>query len=363
MRLVRRSFSLGLAARAAIVLGMMVLFVAKTAAQGVETPPPRISFQISTASTTGTYFPVAQLLAQILSHPPGVGRCEAADVCGPSGLIVSTRASEGSVANVLSINSGTVSSGIAQGDVVALAVAGDGPFRKNGPATRLRVIANLFGEDVHLLAAKGAKITSVADLRGKRVSLSTENSGTIITTRSVLAAYRLTERMIVPNYDTADKAAELLQDGKIDAVFFVGGTPVNLVEQLLKEDVAQLVPIDGAGRDRLLSRAPYLSAHTIPAGIYGNAAAVETVSVDALWITDATQPETLIYGMVKSLFNPANRAALEAGKAGSHFLDLDDAVNAPAFIHPGAARYFSELGLLRPGDKASLPTPSSPRKS
>jgi len=335
-------------------LSLIVAFSAQGIAQALD-QPQRIAFQISTGSTAGTYFPVGQLLAQLISHPPGVGRCQAADVCGPAGLIVSTRASEGSTANVIAVNSGDVSSGIAQSDVVALAVAGQGPFRRSGPAKQVRVIANLYGEDVHLLAAKSANINSVSDLRGKRVSISTEGSGTIITARAILAAYRLSERSIVPNYDRGEKATELLQSGNIDAMFFVGGTPANLVEQLLDEGVAELVPINGEGRDRLLASQRNLYAHTIPEGAYSGVGDVETVALDALWITDAAQPEALIYGLTKSLFNPANRAALDAERVGVHFVELASAAKGfTAPLHPGAARYFMEMGVLDP------PPPSAP---
>jgi len=347
----------------AAALGLMVMLAAQSLAQTSDSPQ-RIAFQISTGSTTGTYFPVGSLMAQLLSHPPGVGRCEAANICGPSGLIVSTRASQGSVANVLAVNSAMVTSGLAQTDVVALAVAGQGPFRKVGPSKQLRVIANLYGEDVHLVAAKKAKIKSVADLRGKRVSLSSEGSGTIVTARAILAAYRLTEKMLIPNYDSAEQAVDLLQAGKIDALFFVGGTPVSLLQQLLDEDVAVLVPIDGLGLKRLLAKEPYLSAHTIPKGTYGVAPAVETVSVDGLWITDASQPDNLIYGMLKALYNPANRAVLQAGRQGSHFMDpATGAKDGAAPLHPGAVRYFTEMGLLKPPEKAALPAPAPARKS
>ena len=356
--------SWGLAAGAFVVLGLMVTLAAKSVAQIIDSPQ-RIAFQISTGSTTGTYFPVGNLLAQLLSHPPGVGRCEAANVCGPAGLIVSTRASQGSVANVLAVNSGMVASGLAQTDVVAQAVAGQGPFRRTGPVKQLRVIANLYGEDLHLLAAKNAKIGSVGDLRGKRVSLSSEGSGTIVTARAVLAAFRLSERSIIPNYDSAEKAVDLLQTGKLDALFFVGGTPVNLLQQLLDEDVAVLVPIDGAGLTRLLAREPYLSAHTIPRGTYTGTPDIETVSVDALWIADASQRDDLIYGILKALYHPANRTALQAGRMGSHFMEqATGATAATALLHPGAVRYFTEAGILKPPpQKAALPTPSRARKS
>ena len=181
--------SFSLMAGAVFAFGLLVAFTAKGVAQAFDSPQ-RIAFQISTGSTTGSYFPVGQLLAQLLSHPPGVGRCQTADVCGPAGLIVSTRTSEGSIANAIAVNSGNGSSGIAQADVVAQAVAGQGPFRRTGPAKQLRVIANLYGEDIHLLAAKNTNIKSVSDLRGKRVSLATKGSGTINTAGAILAAYR-----------------------------------------------------------------------------------------------------------------------------------------------------------------------------
>ena len=162
----------GLAA-GALALALPAFLIAPVFAQnGGGTQ--RLSFQISTGSTTGTYFPVGELLAEVLSHPPGVGRCESAFACGPAGLIVSTRASEGSIANLEAVNTGAIGSGLAQADVVAMAVAGQGPFRRAGPAKNLRVIADLFGEDMHLIAAKNAKIARVADLRGKRVSLASE---------------------------------------------------------------------------------------------------------------------------------------------------------------------------------------------
>ena len=353
----------GRVAGAVLALGAAAMLAGAANAQILDSPQ-RISFQISTGSTTGTYFPVGSMLAQLLSHPPGVGRCEALNVCGPSGLIVSTRASQGSVANAVAVNGGMVTSGLAQTDVVALAVAGQGPFRKTGPTKQLRVIANLYGEDLHLVAAKNAKIKSVADLRGKRVSLSSETSGTIVTARAVLAAYRLSEKSITPNYDSAETAVDLLQAGKLDALFFVGGTPVNLLQPLLDEDVAVLVPIDGEGLKRLLAKEPYLSAHTIAKGTYGNAPEVETVSVDALWITDAAEPDALIYGMLKALYNPANRGALQAGRLGAHFMDLASGPkNGTAMLHPGAVRYFTEAGVLKLPQKAALPVKPAARKS
>jgi TRAP transporter TAXI family solute receptor len=340
----RRAAWMVFAGLAVPVLGVLLLAVHLNSAQAL---PQRISFQILTGSTGGTYFPVGQLIAGLVSHPPGVDRCESAPVCGPSGLIISARTSDGAVANVLAVNSGRAESGLAQGDVVAEAVAGRGAFRKPGKQNALRVIADLFPEDVHLLVARNAKIATVADLRGKRVSLGADASGTSVTVKSILVAYGITERRIKARHDAVDVDAQLLQQGQIDAFFMVGGRPVALVDDLIARGVAKLVPIDGSGRDRLLKSVPTIAADVIPSGTYRNTPAIPTVSVRALWLVNAQQPVGLVYGITRALFSPGNRAALDEGERSAGMIRLETATLAlPAPLHPGAAQYYREVGRL-----------------
>ena len=312
-----------------------------------QTMPARISFQIVTGSTGGTYFPIGQLIAGLVSHPPGVDRCESAPVCGPSGLIVSARTSDGAVANVLSVNAGTTDSGFAQGDVVADAVAGKGVFKTAGEQRQIRIIADLFPEDVHFIVARNSKIAKIGDLRGKRVSLGVESSGTSVTVHAILAAYGLAEWRLKMRHDSADVDAQLMQKGQIDAFFFVGGPPVGLINDMIARGIARLVPINGAGRVALLKAAPSLQASTIPAGTYQGTPAVETVSVHALWIVNQHAPDPLVYGIVKSLFNPANRDALLSEGGSAALIRLDTATSdLPAPLHSGAEHFFREVGRL-----------------
>ncbi|MEE8439602.1 MAG: TAXI family TRAP transporter solute-binding subunit [Micropepsaceae bacterium] len=337
---------------------ILVAVFARVTAQTVGIVPQRVSFQISTASITGNDFSVGELLAGILSHPPGISRCETANLCGPAGLIVSTRAADGSVANVLAVNAGAIGSSLAQADVVAQALAGQGAFAGSEPANRLRSIANLYEQTVHLVAATDAGIESVADLRGKRVSLSTEDSGSIVTARAVLQAYRVPEWRMVRNYDSPDIAAQLLRDEELDALFFVGAAPVALVEQLISEGVAILVPLDGVGRDRLLAGNDYASADLLPRGIYSGTEALETINIGTLWITNAATPDTLVYAMVKAIYNPSNRPQIEARLTGRNFLELETAMNgSPTSFHSGALQYFAEAGVLPAPVNPSLPVP------
>jgi len=304
-----------------------------------DSGPTRVSFQIATGSTEGVYFPVGQAMAGLISHPLGVGRCDTATVCGPVGVILSARTSQGSTDNLRAVNQGLVDSGFADGDVIAAAVAGSGVFRR--PATHLRIIAALFPEDTHLVVADKSSIQSVADLRGKRVLIGPPASGGLVRARAILTAYRLRVREIVSD----EPADQMLKDGRIDAYFTVAGVPLDSIRDLLVHHVARLVPIDGEGRDRLVQMVPQLSPATIAAGAYPGTGAVETVATRAYWITRDGEPDPLIYGLTRALFNPANRSTLVASHPSARGIGLDNAaLNLPAPLHPGAARFYREKG-------------------
>ena len=205
--------------------------------------------QIATGSTEGIYFPVGQAMAGLISHPPGVGRCETATVCGPSNVILSARTSQGAADNLRAVNQGLVDSGLAQGDTTAAAVAGRGAFRRTGKLSHLRVIAALFSEEAQLVVAADSGIQTVQDLRGKRVMLGSAGSGALERSHQILTAFHVPWwRVKAISPDQGDPAQLLLQH-KLDAYFVVSGVPLDSVTALIRAHAARLVPIDGAGRD------------------------------------------------------------------------------------------------------------------
>lgn len=299
----------------------------------------RIAFSIATGPSSGTYFPIGETIAGLISHPPGMDRCARTAACGPEGLIASAQTSPGAYANVLAVESGRADSALAQSDVVAQAVAGKGAFKK--PQPHIRVIATLFPEEIHLVVSTRARIASIAKLRGKRVSLGAANSGTAVTARAVLAAFRL---RVKASNDPADLAAQKLQSGKIDAFFFVGGAPVPLVDALIESGQATLLPIDGEGRDRLLAHAQGLSEDTISSSTYGHLPAVKTVSVRALWITSDQESADTVFGITRALFSPTNRNLLVQASPSARSISLRRASqDPPAPLHPGAAKFYREM--------------------
>jgi uncharacterized protein len=313
-------------ALAALVLSFDGAGAAPLAGAIPQAGAARRSFDIVTGSPAGSFFSAGEAIARVVSHPPGLPRCEKKDVCGPPGLIVSVRSSDGAVANVLAVENGTAASGLAQGVIVAAAVEGRGVFRQSGRQSHIRVIADLFPEAVQLVAVP--PIRKLGDLKGKRVSLGAEGSGGAVIAASILAAGGV--KRIKSSRSSPDVSAQLLQQGKLDAFFYIGSAASPLVTDLLAHGKATLVPISGKLRSRLIARYPGLGIATIPTA----SGPVETLSSRTLWIAgDNVAPET-VYGLLRALNHPANRALLPA--------DLRAAPPPPTLpLHPGAARYFT----------------------
>lgn len=335
----------------------LVLAVMAAGLMGLGVVPgdstPRIAFQIATGSASGTYFPIGQMLASLVSHPPGVGRCEVEGRCGPAGLIAAARASEGSIANVSGVNEGRVTSGLAQADVIADALAGKGAF-KDKKVEGVRVIAALFPETVHVVVLADSDITAIAGLKGKRVSIDAPGSGTNATARAVLSAFKLSGKRVELAFENPDTSSAMLLDGRLDAFFFVGGAPLGVVGELAREGKVRLLAVEGPEIDKLLKDAPWLSRTEIPDGAYDGLGATPTVGIRAVWIVNAGLSDDLVYAITRALWHPDNRGLLDSGHPQGKQIRFETARDAlPAPLHAGAERYYREADEKAAAGKAN----------
>jgi len=292
-------------------------------------------FRIGTGGTAGTYYPIGGLLANALSQPPR--------------LILTAQASNGSVANVNAVASGALESGFSQADVAYWAYTGTGLFEGKGKIEDLRLLANLYPESIHVVASKGANVKSVADLRGKRVSLDEPGSGTLVDAKIILGAYGMTERDVKPEYLKPNQAAEKMRDGGLDAFFFVGGYPTSAITELAATGGGvTLVPISGPEADKITAEYRVFAAEEIPANTYKDVPATKTLAVGAQWITSAKVPEATVYEIVKALWSDKTRAALDAGHAKGKLIRKETALAGAGIpVHPGAQRFYTEAGIAK----------------
>ncbi len=304
-------------------------------------------FTIGTGGTAYTYYPVGGVIANAISKPPGSRPCDEGGSCGVDGLIASAVSSRGSVDNINATLSGLRDSGFAQSDVAYWAYTGTGTMEGKEPATELRTIAALFQEHIHLVALADSGINSVADLVGKRVSLDEPGSGTYVDANLILAANGISPDDLTAEALKGGAASEALRNGKIDAFFVVAGYPTGSLVELASAVDIKLVPISGTGADALTSEYGFFSQSDIPDGTYEGVDGVSTVAVGAQWYTNASQDDDLIYAITAALWNDKTRKLLDVGHAKGSSITIETALSGVGVpLHPGAERFYREMGLL-----------------
>ncbi|SOC05269.1 hypothetical protein SAMN05877809_103413 [Rhodobacter sp. JA431] len=329
------------------------LFAGLVLAAGLAAPVAQAQdmsfFRIGTGGTAGTYYPIGGLLANAISNPPGSRPCDEGGSCGVPGLIASALSANGSVANINAIAGGSLESGFSQSDVATWAYTGTGIWEGKPAVDKLRAIANLYPESIHLVASADSGISSVADLAGKRVSLDEPGSGTLVDAKIILAGYGLSEDDIEEEFLKPDQAADRMRDGAMDAFFFVGGYPAGAIAELASQHDVKLVPISCDEAPSICADYKFFAPDTVPGGTYeGNPDDVATLSVGAQWVTSADQPEELIYEITKALWNANTRKQLDAGHAKGKMITAETALDGIGIpLHPGAEKFYKEAGLLQ----------------
>jgi TRAP transporter TAXI family solute receptor len=335
-----------------VIFGLFLL-----AANAVSQADELMFFRIGTGSTGGTYFPVGGLIANAISNPPGSRDCERGGSCGVLGLIAAAVSTHGSVANIDSIASGEFESGLSQADVAYWAYTGTGIFEKRGAVTGIRTIANLFPESLHLVVRRDIYLGGIEELRGKRFSVDREGSGTRVDALLVLKAYGLGPKNMDLLSIGSSQAADMMREGKLDGFFFVAGTPAAVVADLADESRINLLPIAGPRAEGLTKTVPFFALATIPPGTYFNVGQTQTLSVGAQWVVSAEVPEQLVYDITRALWHENARRLLDKGHPKGQLIRLESALHGlGAPLHPGAERYYREIGLIG----AQAPAPEGP---
>ena len=285
---------------------------------------------MGTGGTSGTYYTFGGVLGQYISSYGNI------DV-----TVVST---DGSKANIESMDSGDYQLATVQSDVMAYAWTGTRSFEATGRIDSFRVVAGLYAEAVQLVTMDPG-IRTVSDLAGRAVSIGAPGSGVYFNAIDILSAAGLTEDDIQPQYMSFADSADGLKDGKIDAAFIVAGAPTAAITELCTMTNARLVPIDGRIAENLFTGSPFYTPYTIPAGTYaGQAEDVTTVTVKATLIVSADAGEEEVYDLTRAIFDNAGAIAAENGKGTE--LSIENATSGLTVpFHPGAARYFAEQGI------------------
>lgn len=305
---------------------ILSLVIALTLICGCASALAELTF--TTGGTSGTYYAYGNVLAQFITNN--------------SEVPVTAVAGNGSAANIDLLDLGDAQLALVQNDVANYAYNGIRFEQYEGaPVQSFTALAALYTETVQLVTCD-PEIKSVADLKGKNVSIGSQGSGVYFNAMDFFAAYDMTEEDIVPQYLSFGDSAEALKDGKIDAAFVVAGAPTPAVTDLCTTKGAYLVGLDDEHIAKLQEINSAYAKSVIPAGTYeGIDTDTVTVGIKATIIANADVSEDEAYAIVSTIFENAD--SIEHAKSAE--LDLEYASTCGLPYHAGAAKYFAEKGI------------------
>ena len=287
---------------------------------------------MGTGGTAGVYYPLGGAMSQLVtSKNPGIE--------------ITAQATGATGENLRLVQAHDIDLAIVQNDLTHAAYNGLEPFTSKNQD--ILAIARLYPEYLHVVATKESGIKTMADFKGKRISVGARGSGNEANCRQIFEFYGLDYENIEPIFLPYGETADMFKDRQVDAFVFTIGSPNPAIQDITTLQEIVFVPVDGAERDAIYEKFPYLTKDVLPANSYnGQTQPVETMSVQAILVANKNLSDDTVYAITKTIFDNLPELVMAHNTAALFSLDkYMDGVTIP--LHPGAERYFKEKGLIK----------------
>jgi TRAP transporter TAXI family solute receptor len=314
----------------------MKLFKALAATALLAATPAVAQTQLSiaTGGTGGVYYPIGGGLAEIIGKHIA-GYSATAEVTGAS------------VENMGLVARGDADLAIGLADTVQQAQAGTGRF-DGQRLEMIRGLASLYSNMVQIVTLDGSGITSLSDIKGKRVSVGAPGSGTEVNVQAILAANGMSYDDIDEQRLNFNETADALSNGDIDVGFWSVGAPTSSILNLATTKSIRMIELSDAEIAAARAADPIFASTKLAGGTYnGVDADVKVLGVPNVLVVSSAMSDDLAYSITKAMFD--NIAELQAVHPAANQTTIELTLDAtPVPLHPGAIRYFEEKGAAIP---------------
>ena len=296
-------------------------------------PDGKLRLVIGTGGTGGVYFPYGGGIARILTEK--MGNTE-----------VTAEVTGGSVDNNKLVNSGDADLGMSTIDSAYIAVKGEGVYKDTGPIPAC-TLATLYTSFFHVVALEDSGINTIADMKGKRISVGSAGSSTEVLADRAMEAAGLNPKADVTrdNLSVAESVAAM-KDRKIDAFFWIGGLPTSAVTDLVSTAGLKVKFVDTSGLVKPLQEkwGPVYTAFNLPAKTYaGFDQDIPGIGIGNILLVNANMNPELAYRILKTLFDNVDQIRAVHPEA-KKFTVESAAVGSSIPYHPGAIKFYKEKG-------------------
>jgi len=288
---------------------------------------------VLTGGTSGIYYPLGVALSQIYG-----------DVL--PNTKVSVQATKASLENLNLLETGRGEVAFGMGDTLSNAWRGNEEAGFKTPLKKLRTIAGLYTNYIHVIAAADSGIKTLADLKGKRVSVGAPRSGNMINAQEIFKAAGISfSDFAKTEYLPYGESVELMKNRQLDATLQAGGLGMSSIRDLASSVNIVFIPIPPEVIEKIGD--PAYQPSVIPGHTYlGQDSAVQTAAIRNFLVTREGLPTETVYKMTKALFEHLDRMTA-AHKAAQGILVQAAFKGMPAPLHPGAEKYYREIGLIK----------------
>jgi TRAP transporter TAXI family solute receptor len=288
---------------------------------------------VLTGGTSGVYYPLGVALAGAIGKALPTAK-------------VAAQSTKASVENLNLLQAGRGELAFTLGDSLSDAWKGNEEAGFKAPLDKLRGVAAIYPNYIQIVARADTGIKTLADLKGKKISVGAPRSGTELNARAILGAAGLTYKDFAKvEYLPFGESVELMKNRQLDVTLQSAGLGVASLRDLATamDVVVVPVPVDVIKK---VNDPAYLPA-TVPANTYrGQSSDVVTAAVQNYLVTHEGVPADIVYTMTKTLWSGLD--ALVAAHSAAKQIRLDHALEGmPVPLHPGAERYYREVGLLK----------------
>jgi TRAP transporter TAXI family solute receptor len=288
---------------------------------------------VLTGGTSGVYYPLGVALANTIGKEM-------------PGAKTSAQATKASVENLNLLQAGRGEVAFTLGDSLSDAWKGNEEAGFKTPLKKLRGVAAIYPNYIQIVARADTGIRTLADLKGRKISVGAPKSGTELNARAILGAAGLSYKDFSKvEYLSFGESVELMKNRQLDVTLQSAGLGVASLKDLATamDIVVVAVPPEIVAK---VGDPAYIPA-TIPANTYnGQATAVPAVAVQNYLVTREDLSTDAVYHMTKALWSSLDQLANAhvAAKA----IELKHALDGmPVPLHPGAEKYYREVGLIK----------------
>ncbi|MFG1215138.1 TAXI family TRAP transporter solute-binding subunit [Xanthobacter flavus] len=285
---------------------------------------------VLTGGTSGVYYPLGVAISKVIGEKV-------------PGTRPSVQATKASVENLNLMQQGKGEVAFTLADSLADGAAGKEEAGFKTPLTKVRALGGIYPNYIQIVASKDSGIKTIADLKGKRLSVGAPKSGTELNARAILNAAGLKyEDLGKIEYLPFAESVELMKNRQLDATLQSAGLGVASIKDLANSVPIVVVEVPGTVIDKI--GAPYLKT-TIPAGTYeGQSTDVATAAVPNFLVTRSDLKDDEVYAITKAIYE--NLPELAAAHSAAKSITLANAMKgSPVAFHPGAEKFFKEKGV------------------